>query len=163
MTPMTVTPMTMTPMTVSDRAILNLLQKNGRATIEELATASGLSPSSAQRRVQKLRELKVITGDVALVDPKALGFNIAMIVELEVESDRPELAVALHKWIANRPEIQNAWHVTGRSDYILSVVAQSIETFEALIEKLMADNRLVKKYTTSVALKTMKRTMKVPV
>lgn len=152
----------MSPISVSDRAILNLLQRNGRATIDELAQASGQSPSSAQRRVQKLRGEKVIIGDAVIVDPKALGFDLAMIVELEVEHDRPELASVLHRWIAGRPEIQSAWHVTGRGDYILAVIVESIEAFDALMEKLMTENRLVRKYTTNVALKTLKRSLTVP-
>jgi Lrp/AsnC family transcriptional regulator, leucine-responsive regulatory protein len=153
----------MSSISTIDRAILNLLQRNGRATIEELAEISGLSPSSAQRRVQKLREQKVITGDAVTVDPKALGLGLTMIVELEVEHDRPELGLALHRWITARPEIQNAWHITGRGGYILAVIIESIEAFDTLMEKLMTENRLVRKYTTSVALKTLKRTLAVPV
>ena len=151
----------MKPISNADRAILDLMQKDGRVTIEALAEASGLSPSSAQRRVQNLRKQKIITGDTVLVDPKALGFGLSMIVELEVEHDRPELA--LHRWIAACPEIQNAWHVAGRGDYILSVIVQSVERFDVLMAQLMAENRLVRKYTTSVALKTLKRTLAVPV
>lgn len=153
----------MKPISKSDRVILDLMQKDGRVTIEAVAEAAGLSPSSAQRRVQSLRKQKIITGDAVVVDPKALGFGLSMIVGLEVEHDRPDLALALHRWIAARPEIQNAWHVTGRGDYILSVIVQSVEDFDALMERLMADNRLVRKYTTSVALKTLKRTLAVPV
>lgn len=153
----------MKPISNADRAILDLMQKDGRVTIVALAEASGLSPSSAQRRVQNLRRQKIITGDTVLVDPKALGSGLSMIVELEVEHDRPELARALHRWIAACPEIQNAWHVTGRGDYILSVIVQSVERFDVLMAQLMAENRLVRKYTTSVALKTLKRTLAVPV
>lgn len=80
-----------------------------------------------------------------------------------MDHDRPELARALHSWIATHPEIQNAWHVTGRGDYILSVIAPSVEDFDQLMERLMSENRLVRKYTTSVALKTLKRTQAVPV
>jgi Lrp/AsnC family transcriptional regulator, leucine-responsive regulatory protein len=153
----------MKPISKADRVILDLMQRDGRATIEVLAEAAGLSPSSAQRRVQALRKHKIITGDAVLVDPKALGFDLSMIVELEVEHDRPELATALHRWVASRAEIQNVWHVTGRGDYILSVIVQSMEDFDALMAQLMADNRLVRKYTTSVTLKTLKRSLAVPV
>ena len=153
----------MNPISKADRVILDLMQKDARVTIEALAEASGLSPSSAQRRVQNLRRQKIITGDAAVVDPRALGYGLSMIVELEVEHDHPELALALHRWLAACPQVQNAWHVTGRGDYILSVIVQSVEDFDAMMERLMADNRLVRKYTTSVALKTLKRTLAVPV
>ncbi|HLP67599.1 MAG TPA: AsnC family transcriptional regulator, partial [Rhizobium sp.] len=41
-----------------DREILAILQEDARATIEDIAARTGLSPSSAQRRLQRLREQK---------------------------------------------------------------------------------------------------------
>ena len=53
--------------------------------------------------------------------------------------------------------------MTGRGDLLLVVTAQSIEDFDALMERLMTGNRNVRKFTTSVALKTLKRGLAVPV
>jgi Lrp/AsnC family transcriptional regulator, leucine-responsive regulatory protein len=146
----------------SDLRLLAKLQTDALATIEELGRAAGLSASSAQRHVRRLRHQKVIVADLAIVDPKALGFNLTMLVELEVENDKPDLQLALNRWISKTPEIQNAWHITGRGDYMLSIIARSIEHFDELISALMQQNPIVRKYTTSLALKTLKRSMAVP-
>jgi Lrp/AsnC family transcriptional regulator, leucine-responsive regulatory protein len=150
-------------LTSHDRKILAQLQKDAAITIEKLARLVGLSASATQRRLQTLRDAKVITGECAVVDPKAVGMNLTLIVELEVEHDRPERLAGLHKWLATQPEIQNAWHITGRGDYVISLMVSSIEDFDAFMAKLTASNPNVRKYTSSVALKTLRRSLSVPV
>jgi Lrp/AsnC family transcriptional regulator, leucine-responsive regulatory protein len=151
------------PLTPADRMLLNLLQRDATMTIDALARAANLSPSSAQRRVQRLRDEKVIIGTTAIVDPHSVGRTITLLVELELERDRPELLPALQSWIAKTDAVQQAWYVTGHGDLLLVVTAKSIEDFDALMERLMTENRNVRKFTTSVALKTLKRGLAVPV
>lgn len=145
-----------------DREILSILQEDARATIEDIAARTGLSPSSAQRRLQRLRDDKVIVGEVAIVDPKKVGLGVTLLVELELERDRPELMANLHRWIAKTPEVQEAWCITGRGDYTLVVVCGSIDDFDTLAERLVNENPNVRKFTTHVVLKTLKRGLAVP-
>ena len=146
-----------------DRAIIREMQRDARLTIGELAARVGLSTSSAQRRLQRLRDEKVILRDVAVVDPRSLGPSVTLLVELELERDRPELLPSLHQWISRTPEVQQAWCLTGRGDYTLVVVTGSIDTFDALADRMMADNPNIRKFTTSVVLKQLKRSLEVPV
>ncbi|MFC3165925.1 Lrp/AsnC family transcriptional regulator [Ciceribacter thiooxidans] len=148
--------------TAVDREILAILQEDARATIEDIAVRTGLSPSSAQRRLQRLRENKVILGDVSIVDPRKVGLGVTLLVELELERDRPELMANLHQWIAKTPEVQEAWCITGRGDYTLVVVCGSIDDFDTLAERLVNENPNVRKFTTHVVLKTLKRGLAVP-
>jgi Lrp/AsnC family transcriptional regulator, leucine-responsive regulatory protein len=145
-----------------DRAILRLLQRNAQLTAEQLGQALGISTSNAQRRVQRLRESGVIAGDFILIEPKAIGVRLTMLVELELERDRPELLPALHTWITKTEQLQQAWYITGRGDYVIIVLSKSIEDFDSLMERLLHENRNVRKFTTSVALKTLKRGLTVP-
>ena len=148
--------------TAVDRAILRIVQEDARATIEEIAARTGLSASSAQRRLQRLRERKVILGDVSIIDPRKVGLGVTLLVELELERDRPELMVNLHQWIAKTPEVQEAWCITGRGDYTMVVVCGSIHAFDLLAERLMNENPNVRKFTTNVVLKTLKRGLALP-
>ncbi|KAB8287051.1 Lrp/AsnC family transcriptional regulator [Bifidobacterium avesanii] len=65
--------------TVDDR-ILDLLEADGRATLSELAAATGLSVSAVQSRVQKLEKRGVISGYRAVVDPEQRGLAIGAFV-----------------------------------------------------------------------------------
>ncbi|PWV99023.1 Lrp/AsnC family leucine-responsive transcriptional regulator [Hoeflea marina] len=151
------------PIDAADRKLISLLQDDARRTIEALAQACGLSASATQRRLQRLRDSKVISGEIAVIDPKRLGTRITLLVELELERDRPELMPALQDWIAATDSVQQAWQITGRGDLLLVVVTRSIEEFDGLAERMMEDNRNIRKFTTSVALKTLKRGLRVPV
>lgn len=147
----------------ADRDILRIVQADATVTLGELAEKAGLSPSSAQRRLQRLREDKVILRDVSIVDPKKLGITISMLVEVELERERPELLPPFMRWIAETPEVQEAWATTGRGDYTLVVVARSVEHFDELADRMMMRNPNIRKFTTSVVLKTLKRTLAVNV
>jgi Lrp/AsnC family transcriptional regulator, leucine-responsive regulatory protein len=146
-----------TPLTAQDLILLDLLQRDATLTIDALAERAAMSASAAQRRLKRLREDKVILAEVAILDQKAVGQPLTLHVELELERDRPELLPALQQWIGRTPHVQEAWYVTGRGDLMLVVTAASIEAFDAFMERMLADNRNIRKFTTSVVLKTLKR------
>ncbi len=150
-------------LTAADREILKLMQQDATITLNELAHRTGLSPSSAQRRLQKLRDDKVILRDVSIVDPKKVGASVSMLVEVELERDRPELLPPFLRWVTETPEVQEAWGTSGRGDYTLVILAQSVEHFDTLADRMMERNANIRKFTTSVVLKTLKRTLAVTV
>ena len=56
-----------------DRKLLNLLQRDTTATAEILGSKIGLSASSIQRRIKRLRATGVIAREVAILNPDAVG------------------------------------------------------------------------------------------
>ena len=146
-----------------DRKILALIQQDARRATEAIGTEIGLSASAVQRRIARLRELAVITAEVAIVDPKSLGRSLTLIVDVEVERERPELLAVLKRWIAGEPAIQEAWYVTGDGDFVLIVTARDVEDYDALMQKLVTGNSNVRRFRTRVALGTLKRGCRVPV
>ncbi len=145
-----------------DRRILAVLQKDARRPAELIGADVGLSASAVQRRIVRMREEGVILAEVAVVDPKRVGRPLTMIVDVEVERERPELLASLKQWIAAEPCIQEAWYVTGAGDYVLIVVAREVDDFEALMQRLVAENANVRRFQTRLALGTLKRGQVVP-
>jgi Lrp/AsnC family leucine-responsive transcriptional regulator len=146
-----------------DRKILALVQQDARRAAEAIGAEIGLSASAVQRRIARLREEGVITAEVAIVDPKSVGRSLTLIVDIEVERERPELMAVLKRWIAGEPAIQEAWYVTGDSDFVLVVTARDVEDYDALMQKLVTENSNVRRFRTRVALGTLKRGASVPV
>lgn len=146
-----------------DRRILAMLQKDARRSAELMGAEVGLSASAVQRRIARLREEGVITAEVAVIDQKRVGRPLTLIVEVEVERERPELLASLKQWIAAEAMIQEAWYVTGAGDYVLIIVARDVDDFEAMMQRLVVENANVRRYHTRVALGTVKRGMLVPV
>ncbi|MBE1161763.1 Lrp/AsnC family transcriptional regulator [Dyella acidiphila] len=145
-----------------DRRILVILQRDARRPAELIGAEVGLSASAVQRRIARMRDDGVILAEVAVIDPKQAGRPLTMIVDVEVERERPELLASLKQWIGAEPCIQEAWYVTGAGDYVLIVVARDVEDFEAVMQRLVTDNANVRRFQTRVALSTLKRGLLVP-
>lgn len=58
-----------------DRKILNIVMKNARIASKDVAVECGVSRAAIHQRIQRLIDMKVITGSGYIVDPKILGFN----------------------------------------------------------------------------------------
>lgn len=59
-----------------DRMILDILQKDGRLSNQELADRINLSPSPCLRRVRHLEELGLIAGYRAHLNARKLGLTL---------------------------------------------------------------------------------------
>ena len=63
-----------------DLDILNILQQDVTLPLKELAEKVHSSVATCQRRIQLLTEKGVITKQVAVVSPKAVGRGISVVV-----------------------------------------------------------------------------------
>ncbi|MFJ2766340.1 Lrp/AsnC family transcriptional regulator [Streptomyces sp. NPDC087300] len=100
----------------TDRVLFTELAKDGRATLPELAAATGRSPSSVQRHLDRLR------GEGALVfavdfDPQLLGFHMATRIWLNV---MPKHLRTVGEALATHPQIAFAAAITGASNLVAS-------------------------------------------
>jgi len=145
-----------------DRRILALLQRDARLPAETIGAEVGLSASAVQRRLARLREDGIITGEVAVLDPRSVGRPLTMIVDLVVEGDRKELVAGLKHWIEREAAVQEAWYVTGDEDYVLVVTARDVDAYEQMMQRLLAENANVRRYRTRVVLGTLKRGLALP-
>lgn len=146
-----------------DRQLLNLVQQDAAQTADRLAEQVGLSPSAIQRRLKRMREQGVILRDIAILEPRAVGRPTFFVVSLEVERERPELLAQLREWITRRAEIQQAFYVTGETDYVLVITAADTEAFDALMSRLVKENPNVRRFTTNVVLGLLKQGLTIPV
>jgi len=145
-----------------DRKILVRVQQDARRPAEAIGAEVGLSASAVQRRIARMREEGVIVAEVAILDQKSAGRPLTMIVDVEVESERPELLSAFKAWLAAEPAVQEAWYVTGEGDYVLIVVASDVNEYEVLMRRLVGENSNVRRFHTRVALGTLKRGCALP-
>ncbi len=116
-----------------DRAILDRLQRDGRATTNELSDAAGLSPSPCHRRQKLLEEGGVITGYVALLDQDRVGLPVNVMVSVELAGQTQELLEAFEAAVKTLPEVMECMLMTGASDYLLRVVAADLGTYEEFL------------------------------
>jgi len=116
-----------------DMAILRSLQKNGRATINEISETVGLSPSPVARRVRILEEYGVITGYAALIDEVALGYGFAVFVSVKLDKQVDDSLAKFEAAISGFPEVVDCWLMTGNRDYLLRIATRGLADFERFL------------------------------
>jgi len=129
-------------MDATDRNILALLVDDGRRTLDDVGHAVGLSSSAVKRRIDRLRASGVLKGFTAIVDQAALGSGTEALVELFFAPGVTLDQVA--RTLRRRPEVVEAWSVTGEPDAIARVRTRDNADLERLIRDLQQDGRVVR-------------------
>ncbi len=116
-----------------DLAILDHLQRDGRATSAEIAATAGLSPSPAHRRQRLLEKRDIIRGYVALLDQEKVGLPVSVFVSVRLSAQTEEHLRAFEAEVAGLPEVMECYVMSGASDYLLRVVTPDLAAYEELL------------------------------
>jgi Lrp/AsnC family leucine-responsive transcriptional regulator len=116
-----------------DWRILDVLQRDGRASYAELGRAVAMSPSAVTERVRRLEEGGVVAGYTAVLDPERLGLPILALVRLQYPTGNYK---PFHDFLAATPEIVEAHHVTGEDCFVLKVLARSMRHLEEVTGRI---------------------------
>ncbi len=136
-----------------DRAILSLLQDDGRLANVDLADGVNLSPSACLRRVRRLEEEGFINQYVALIDPSKVGMGTNVFVEITLSSQAEDALDAFEAAVTARPEIMSCHLMAGDFDYLLRVVIDDVADYEALHRTHLAQLPGVARLVSSFALR----------
>ncbi|MDR0634206.1 MAG: Lrp/AsnC family transcriptional regulator [Azoarcus sp.] len=117
-----------------DRRILELLQREGRISNQELADRVSLSPSACLRRVRALEESGFITGYRAILDARRLGLSLTALLHISMDSHTPERFAHFEAEVARIEEVLECLLVTGQSaDYQLKIVVTDMDAYQELL------------------------------
>ncbi|MCC5863217.1 MAG: Lrp/AsnC family transcriptional regulator [Gammaproteobacteria bacterium] len=116
-----------------DYRILQQLQNDARISNTELAERVGLSPSPCLRRVRALEQAGILKRYVALVDPRAVGLPISVVVNVSLRSQERAALVEFERQIERCPEVMECYLMTGNSDYLLRIVVPDLESYERFL------------------------------
>ena len=118
-------------MDATDRAIVNLLQREGRIANKELAKRVGLSPSACLERVRKLERDGVIAGYAALIDKTALGKCVEGWVTITMAERTASRMEALGAALAEAEIVIAAYELAAPYDVLVHVVAPDLDCWRA--------------------------------
>jgi Lrp/AsnC family leucine-responsive transcriptional regulator len=137
-----------------DHSILDLLQRDGRATQLEISRTVGLSQPAVAERIRKLEERGVITGYTARVDAKKLGKDITAFIGVTIE--HPKYFEGFAKKVMALPEILEAHRVAGQDSYILKVKTANTRTLDQLLVETLRTIAGVTRTNTTIVLSSIK-------
>jgi len=101
----------------TDRAIIELLQADGRMPFTKVAAEVGLTEGAIRQRVQRLTDAGVMQ-IVAVTDPLSLGVRRVAMIGARVKGDAAATAEAL----TAMAEVEYLVATTGRYDLMFEVV-----------------------------------------
>ena len=146
-----------------DRAILRLLQHDGRLTNLELAQRINLSPSACLRRVKLLEDSGLVARYVLLLDEDQAGLPGTAFVLVTLDQQGRAALDAFEAAIHDHPEITECCLLAGAADYMVRVVYADAADFERIHTDVLTQLPGATRVQTTLALRTVKRTTALPV
>jgi DNA-binding Lrp family transcriptional regulator len=146
-----------------DRRILDTLQADARISNQELAKRIGLSPAPCWRRLRRLEEEGFISGYATLLNGSTIGLPILAYALVTLENHHPETVRQFDRLIQDRPEVLECHSMSGAHDYLLRIVAASMEAYEHFLSTQLLQLSAVRSVNTSFVLRTKKSTTKLPI
>jgi DNA-binding Lrp family transcriptional regulator len=146
-----------------ERRLLQLLQADGSLSLAELAEKSGMSQSSAWRKVQDLETAGVIRKRVTLLDPRKLDLKLCVVAHVTLEDHHEEAVASFAAVVQDRPEIMECFALSGTSDYMLKIRAKDVEDYDAFMTRYLMRNPHVRTVVSSFVLRELKFSTELPI
>ena len=146
----------------TDWRILKELMADGSLTNVALAGKVGLSAPPCLRRVRALEESGVITSYTALIDERALGFELTAFAMVGLHNQSEADLRTFENRILGWPIVREAYMLSGESDYILKCVTRDLTAFQDFLLKELTAVPNVASVKTTLAIRRAKLAPGVP-
>lgn len=120
-----------------DRKILDVLQRDGRISITDLAQEVGLSATPCAERVRRLERNGVITGYHARVSPQALGKTLLVFLEIKLSAKSDEVFEKIRRELQGMPDVMECHLVSGDFDYLVKARLAEMNDYRRLLGDIL--------------------------
>ncbi|MCW3478385.1 Lrp/AsnC family transcriptional regulator [Neisseriaceae bacterium JH1-16] len=146
----------------TDRALLALLQQDGRLSNAKLAEQLALSETPCWRRLKRLEADGVIAGYQAILNRQQLGYGVLAFVQVGFGSHTGDAPLHFEEAVQAIPEVLSCHNLTGESDYLLQVVATDLEAYGIFIRDVLRQLPGVSSIRSSLSLREVKASSPLP-
>ena len=145
-----------------DKKILTLIQKNAGLPLSEISKRVGISPTPCWNRIKKMEEAGVISARTIVLNRKAINLSIVVFLSIRVSHHSKDWITSFQEIIDKHEEIIETHRITGSdADYLLKIVASSIENYDKFQQKLISELDFTK-MSSSISLQEMKNSHILP-
>jgi DNA-binding Lrp family transcriptional regulator len=139
-----------------DRAIIRLLQQDGRLTNQELAARVRLTPAPCLRRVRRLEAEGVITGYTAVVNPAALGRGFEVMIHADLVAKDLATVEAFEDRLAAMEEVAELRRMFGLPDYFIRVQVADAAAYERWLTTQLLGDPAIARVDSRITMKVLK-------
>lgn len=136
----------------TDLRLLRALVQDGRAPDVVLGERIHLSSTAAARRRKILEEKGIISGYSAVVDQKALGFTITVLVLIELSSQAENRLVEFEEAVMACPSMSYCSFISGENDFMMLIQVRSFDDYDRVYRKELSNLPHVAKIRSSFLL-----------
>jgi Lrp/AsnC family leucine-responsive transcriptional regulator len=111
--------------------LLGELASDARLSLAELGRRVGLSSPAVAERLSRLERDGVIAGYRTLVDPRALGYELAAVLRMR---PAPRQIPKVAEVARTTPEVVECHRVTGEDCFYMKLHVRSVEHLEEVID-----------------------------
>ena len=116
----------------TDRRILRYYQDDPTLTPAELAEQAGVTSSTCARRLDKMREAGIIRAHRAVIDWRALGYEVEVSLRIALDKANPRAFDEFTAAARDVPEVVEIQSFLGRVDVRLSVIARDMAHYQQI-------------------------------
>ena len=149
-------------LTRTDRRLLNELQRDATRKQSELAEIVGMSRTSCWRRIRDFEDAGLIERQVALLNPKAAGFNIQVLLLVAMTEHTDENRHSFESHVSSLPEVTECFSVSGDRDYILHVVVRDMDSYNEFLNSQILKHAAVRSASSTFVLRRVKYSTVLP-
>mgnify|MGYP001015494299 CR=1 FL=1 len=142
--------------------LLRLLQKNSRFDISDLTDRLNMSRTSVYDRIKKLENEGYIKEYVALIDPRKVGLNFTVIVDISLNTQRIDYVEEFLEKISGLDEIMEAYVTGGVFDIVLKVIVKDPDAFNDFVTQKLSAIPHISKIQSSFVMRYIKQTSALP-
>ncbi|MBC7513807.1 MAG: Lrp/AsnC family transcriptional regulator [Herminiimonas sp.] len=139
-----------------DRKILNLLQKDNQIPTRILAAKVHVSQPTCLRRIRDLRAAGIITADVAMVDPFALGYGMLAFLEVSLTNQSDAHMHEFEARMNKETEVSQCYFVSGDYDYFLVVHVIDMDAYYQFVRRVISGSGNVRHFQSRFPMKRAK-------
>ena len=145
-----------------DKKILALIQNKADLPLSEISRRVGISKTPCWNRIRKLEEIGVIQSRVTILNRHSIGLPIVVFLSISVSRHKSDWTQKFIKTINSFNEIIEVHRLTGSgSDYMLKIVANSIDDYDQFQQRLIEEVEFTS-MSTSVSLQEIKHIYSLP-
>lgn len=120
-----------------DCMILDILQKDGRIAISELASKVNLSTTPCSERVKRLERDGIIMGYYARLNPAAVDRNLLVFLEIKLSAKSGDVFEQVAQSLAEVPEVLECHLISGEFDYLVKARLKEMGAYRRLLGDLL--------------------------
>jgi Lrp/AsnC family transcriptional regulator, leucine-responsive regulatory protein len=122
------------PLDDTNCQLIEALQADARLSLAELGRRVGLTAPAVGERLGRLEDAGVIRGYHADVDPRALGYDLSVILRIR---PAPRMIPKVAELAQRTPEVTECHRVTGEDCFIMRLTVRDVTHLEELIDRFV--------------------------